>query len=54
MLSDYQKNVHRRAQYLIIVAIGLMFSTAGVVAACIALDRQLERQALVDQERVQW
>lgn len=54
MLSDYQKNVHRRAQCLMIVAIGLLFSTAGVVAACVAFDRQLERAALIDQERVQW
>lgn len=54
MLSDYQNNVHRRAQCLMIIVIGLMFSTAGVVAACVAFDRQLERQALIDQERVQW
>lgn len=54
MDSEFKRNVKRRADYLMLIAIVLMFGIGGVVAACVALDRQLERQAKIDQERVQW
>ena len=54
MNTEYQGLVLRRAQLMMTVCIVLAFSTCGVVAACVVFDRQLERQALVDQERVQW
>ena len=54
MNSEFQKQAHRRAQYLMLITVVLLFGMAGVVAACFALDRQLERQAKIDRERVQW
>lgn len=54
MNSEYSALVVRRAQLMMLICIVLAFSTCGVVAACIAFERQLERQALVDQERVKW
>lgn len=46
--------VHRLAKDSMTVAIALMFATLAMVGALIATDRQLERAALIDQERVQW
>lgn len=54
---DNQKDreaVHRLAKDSMTVAIALMFATLALGGALIATERQLERQALVNQERVQW
>ena len=54
---DKQKGraaVHRIAKDGMTVAIALMFAVLAMGGVLIATERQLERQALVDQERVQW
>lgn len=54
MNSDYQKQVQRRAQYLLFIGIVLVFGIAGIVAACVAMDREFSRLAKINQEQVKW
>lgn len=55
MKQQYQKAaVHRLAMGHITVAIALMFATLAMGGVIIATERQLERQALIDQEIVTW
>ena len=52
---DKQKAaVHRLARDSMTVAIALMFATLAMGGVIIATERQLERQAKIDQEIVRW